>query len=314
MTTSPAREYDSRGGSDTVSRQPSLFGQPPGSLLSRPVRSLASKPPVIFGAVILLLLVLMAAWPVSLLPHDPFLPKLPMRFTPPSWLPEGQPGYLLGTESLGRDVLSMIIAGTRYSLAIVALATLLSFALGVPAGLGSGYMGGWWEDLIMRLADIQLAFPTIVLIIAVVAVLGPSFWNLVLVLGFVGWARYARIVRGTVVSLRSKEFVEAAEAMGVRPLRIVVRHILPNAVTPLVIFATFQMAELLLMESALAFLGLGVQPPTPSWGSMIADGRQYLFTAWWVTAFPGLVISLSVLCFNFLGDGLRDAFDPTSYG
>lgn len=312
MTTSPTKERHVGGKSKADSEESSQLTLDPRPRISRPLRSLLRNRPAMFGAFILMLLLVMAAWPVSLLPHDPFKPELVLRFTPPSWLPGGLPGYLLGTEVLGRDVLSMIVAGTRYTLGIVSLATVGSFLLGVPAGLVSGYFGGWSDSVLMRMVDIQLAFPTIVLIIAVVAVLGPSFWNIVFVLGFVGWARYARIVRGTVLSLREKEFVEAARAIGATNLRIIIRHLLPNIVTPLVIFTTFQMAELFLVEAALAFLGLGIQPPTPSWGGMIADGRQYLFTAWWVTAIPGLVISASVLSFNFLGDGLRDAFDPTS--
>jgi peptide/nickel transport system permease protein len=164
----------------------------------------------------------------------------------------------------------------------------------------------------MRLVDIQLAFPLIVLLIAVVAVLGPSFWSLVIVLGVSGWAPYARIVRGTVLSLREREFIEAARTLGASGARIMVRHLLPNTLTPIVIFTTFELARLLLLESALSFLGLGVQPPTPSWGAMIADGRQYLFEAWWAAALPGAAIVLAVLAFNFVGDGLRDALDPLS--
>ena len=276
------------------------------------VHVLAGSPLTIFGGVMLSLLVLAALWPVGWLPHDPYEADIAQRFVPPSWLAGGRVEYLLGTDALGRDMLSTIVHGARYSLALVALAATLSLVVGVLAGLAAGYRRGWLDALVMRLADVQLAFPVVVLVIAIVAVLGPSFINLVLVLGLEGWARFARIVRGNVLSLREKEFVEAARAIGVSAPRIMLVHLLPNTLTSIVIFLTFDLARLLLLESALSFLGLGVQPPTPSWGAMIADGRQYLFEAWWNAALPGLAIVLAVLSFNFLGDGLRDALDPLS--
>jgi peptide/nickel transport system permease protein len=273
---------------------------------------LLRSPLTVIGIVILLLLTLAAAWPVIWLPHDPYTSDISLRFIPPLWQEGGERPYPLGTDALGRDMLSMIIHGGRFSLTIVTLAAIISLLIGVTAGLAAGFFRGWLDDLLMRLVDIQLAFPLVVLIIAVVAVLGPSFWNLVLVLGVSGWAPFARIVRGTVLSLREKEFVEAARALGSNPVRIMLRHLLPNTLTPVIIFTTFDFARLLLIESALSFLGLGVQPPTPSWGAMIADGRQYLFEAWWNAALPGAAIVAAVLAFNFLGDGLRDAFDPFS--
>lgn len=274
--------------------------------------ALTRSPLTIVGAVVLALLVLAAAWPIGWLPHDPFESDIGQRFVPPIWQNGGRAEYLLGTDALGRDMLSTILHGARYSLALVGLAALISLVVGVLAGLTAGYFGGWVDALIMRLADIQLAFPVAVLVIAVVAVLGPSFVNLVLVLGFEGWARFARIVRGNVLSLREKEFVDAARAIGVTAPGIMLHHLLPNTGTSIIIYLTFDFARLLLLESALSFLGLGVQPPTPSWGAMIADGRQYLFEAWWNAALPGLAIVLAVLSFNFLGDGLRDALDPLS--
>jgi ABC-type dipeptide/oligopeptide/nickel transport system permease subunit len=280
--------------------------------LPRTVRMLLANPLTVFGMAVLLLLVLAAAWPLNWLPHDPYAADISLRFVPPIWQPGGEPAYVLGTDALGRDMLSMILHGGRYSLAIVSLAALLSLSVGVAAGLVAGYTRGRLDEVVMRLVDIQLAFPLIVLLIAIVAVLGPSFWNLVVVLGLAGWAPYARIVRGTVLSLREKEFIEAARALGASGPRIMLAHLLPNTVTPIVIFTTFELARLLLLESALSFLGLGVQPPTPSWGSMIADGRQYLFEAWWASAMPGAAIVLAVLAFNFFGDGLRDVLDPLS--
>jgi ABC-type dipeptide/oligopeptide/nickel transport system permease subunit len=278
----------------------------------RTLRLLFRNPLTVFGLFVVLTFIVLAACPVNWLPHDPFVAEITLRLIPPSWEAGGRPEFLLGTDPLGRDILSMIMHGARYSLAISGLATLLALLNGVAAGLISGYYRGIVSDVIMRLVDIQLAFPVIVLIIAVVAVLGPTFVNLIIVLGLVGWATYARVVRSSAVSLREKDFVEAARAVGATDLRIMSRHILPNTVTPIVIFTTFELARLLLLESALSFLGLGVQPPTPSWGSMIADGRQYIFESWWTSAIPGIAIVLAVLGFNLLGDGLRDVLDPLS--
>lgn len=280
--------------------------------MPRTMRLLLHNPLAIFGLVVLGALVVVAVWPVSWLPHDPYQTDISLRFVPPSWQAGGRSEYLLGTDALGRDMLSMIVAGARYSLLIISLAALLSLILGVTGGLIAGYNRGLTDDTLMRLVDIQLAFPLVVLIIAIVAVLGPNILNLIIILGIAGWAPYSRIVRGSVLSIREKEFVEAASASGASGTRIMLRHLLPNTVTAIVIFTTFQLASLLLLESALSFLGLGVQPPTPSWGSMIADGRQYLFEAWWASALPGLAIMLAVLAFNLLGDSLRDVLDPLS--
>jgi peptide/nickel transport system permease protein len=274
------------------------------------IRTLVANPLSMAGIVLLVIMVIAAAWPVSLLPHDPYVADVSLRFIPPAWQPGGDVDYLLGTDALGRDMLSMIIHGARYSLVVVFSAMLLSLVIGVAAGLFAGYYRGRLDGAVMRLVDIQLAFPVLVLIIAAVAVLGPSLLNLVLVLGIAGWATYARIVRGSVLSIGEREFVLGARAVGASNLRIIMHHVLPNTITSIVIFATLELARLLLVEAALSFLGLGVQPPTPSWGSMIADGRQYLFSAWWAAAIPGLAIVLAVLAFNLLGDGLRDALDP----
>jgi len=279
---------------------------------SQGLRILFRSPLTVLGAVLLVLFVVAACWPVAWLPHNPYEADLALRFIPPSWMEGGQPTYLLGTDPLGRDMLSMIVHGIRFSFIIVCLAEILSLVLGVILGLIAGSRGGWLDDVLMRLVDIQLAFPIVVLVIAIVAALGPNFRNLVIVLGFAGWAPFARIVRASALSLREKDYVEAAHAIGVPERLVMLRHLLPNMVTPIVIFATFDLARLMLLESSLSFLGLGVQPPTPSLGSMIADGRDYLFQAWWASALPGLAIVLAVLAFNFLGDGLRDALDPRS--
>lgn len=279
----------------------------------RALRRFYRNPATVVGAILLFLFFLAALYPVAWLPHDPYKTDIRTRLLPPFWMDEGTTEHLLGTDALGRDNLSMIIHGARYSLMIIVFSTLISMIIGVSSGLFAGYFGGRLDDIVMRLADIQLAFPVLILIIAIVAVLGPSLRNLIIVIGFTGWAAYARLIRGLVLSIREREYFEAARAAGAGDMRIMTRHLLPNAITPIVIFASFDLARLLLVESALAFLGLGVQPPTPSWGAMIADGRQHLFEAWWASALPGLAIVLSVMAFNLLGDGLRDALDPQSY-
>lgn len=276
------------------------------------LRYLITRPAAVGGAIVLALLVIAALWPVGWLPHNPYEGDQADRLLPPVFLPGGSSEFLLGTDALGRDILSMLIAGSRYTLLIVGCAAAIGLVLGVIAGLMGGYFRGGSDVAIMRLADVQLAFPAIVLLIAIVAAFGPSIPNLILILGIVGWAPYARLVRGTVLSLRDKEFVQAARMTGVGNGRIIFRHLLPNTATGVIVFLTSDLAKLVLLEASLSFLGLGVQPPAPSWGLMIAEGRQYLYDAWWVSTFPGIVIVLTVLAFNFLGDELRDALDPTT--
>ena len=265
--------------------------------------------PIVSGA-ILISIVIMAFWPHSWLPHDPTQIEPALRFEAPSWMEGGASEYWLGTDSLGRDIFSQMIAGARASLIIVVGAAFLSLIIGVVAGLVAGHFGGRVDSLIMRLVDVQLAFPVLVIIIAVVAVFGPSIRNLILVLALASWATYARLVRGLVLSLKEEEFIDAAWAAGASNVAILFRHYLPNVATSIVIFTTFELARLLLVEAALSFLGLGVQPPTPSWGRMISEARQYLFEAWWASALPGLLIVLTVLAFNLMGDELRDRLDP----
>lgn len=279
----------------------------------RAISMLVRNPLTLTGMVMILLVIIAAAWPVEWLPHDPYSSDIRARFIPPSWVEGGQSEYLLGTDALGRGNLSMIIHGARFSLLVIVLSASVSLMLGVAAGLLAGFYRGWLDELIMRIVDIQLSFPLLVLIIAVVAILGPSFENLIIVLGLAGWAPYARIVRASVLSSREMEYFLAARAAGASDRRIMFRHLLPNTITPVVVFTSFELARLLLLESALSFLGLGIQPPTPSWGAMIADGRQHLFQAWWASALPGLAIVITVMAFNLLGDGLRDALDPLSY-
>jgi len=232
------------------------------------------------------------------------------RLRPPKAVAPSLEKYLLGGDQLGRDILSRIIYGARISLTVGVTAVLLSGSLGMLLGLLAGYYGGRTDEVIMRLADIQLAIPTILLAIALVGVLGPSLRNLILVLGITGWVIYARTIRGVVLSLREQQFVEAARALGSGDRRTLFRCILPNVWTPAIVVASQQVGFMIILESALSFLGLGVQPPTPTWGGMIADGRGYLATAWHVTTFPGLALMATVLAINFFGDGLRDILDP----
>jgi peptide/nickel transport system permease protein len=218
--------------------------------------------------------------------------------------------FPLGCDHLGRDIRSRLIYGSRVSLVVGITAVLISGLLGVSLGLVAGYHGGRLDALIMRLVDVQLAFPFILLAITVVAVLGPGLRNVIIVLGVAGWMYYARVVRGQVLALKEKEFVAAARALGAPTRLIIPRHVLPNVLTPVIIVATFAVATNVITEASLSFLGLGVEPRIPSWGSMLSDGRAYIGRAWWLTTFPGLAILVTVLSINLLGDWLRDRLDP----
>ncbi len=268
------------------------------------------SPLVGFSLFILLTLVVTALFSAQVAPHNPIRERLLDRLLPPAWGQDGEWRYVLGTDHLGRDLLSRIIYGSRVSLVVGAAAVVVGGALGISLGVAAGFLGGRSDELIMALADMQLAFPTILLAIAIIAVLGPSFANLVVVIGISGWVTYARIARGQVLSLREKEFVEAIRAQGGSQFRIVVRHILPNILSPLIVVATLDLARTIILESTLSFLGLGIQPPTPSWGGMLSDGREYLLSAWWIATFPGVALMLTALSFNRLGDWIRDLTDP----
>jgi peptide/nickel transport system permease protein len=275
------------------------------------LRRLAARRTALFGLVVVLLVLVTALAAPLLSPFDPVEQDLgDLRLKPPGFRDPAGALHPLGTDHLGRDLLARVIYGARPALMVGFAAVAISGLIGMAAGLVSGYFGGRLDDLLMRLADVQLAFPFILLAIAVIGVLGPSLTTIIVVIGVSSWVVYARIVRGAVLTLREREFVQAALALGGGDGRVVLRHILPNVLTPWLVVATLDMARVIVIESALSFLGLGVQPPTPTWGGMLADGRVYISTAWWLATFPGLAILVTVLGINLFGDGLRDTLDP----
>jgi peptide/nickel transport system permease protein len=263
-----------------------------------------------FSIAIIGVAVLCALFPGLLAPKDPFAQELSTRLLPPVFMEGGIEGYLLGTDQLGRDILSRIIYGARTTLLVSMAAVLLSGLIGTGAGLAAGYFGGKTDGVIQRLIDMQLAFPLVLLVIAIVAVIGPSTGNLILVMGLSGWPRFARIVRGSTMQVRGLEYIEAARSIGAAQTRIMVHHVLPNILSAIIVYASFELARMVLLEATLSFLGLGIQPPTPTWGGMINDGRKYLGIGWSASLFPGMAIALIILAFNVLGDELRDALDP----
>jgi ABC-type dipeptide/oligopeptide/nickel transport system permease subunit len=265
------------------------------------------------GMLMLAVIIAGALWPVAWLPHAPAWSDLDNRLVPPSFLAGGSWAHVLGTDNLGRDLLSRMMYGGRYSLFVALTAVVLAAVIGISGGVAAAYRGGLLDTIVMRLVDVQLAFPLLLLIIAIIAVLGTSLPVLIFVLGVPAWAHYARIVRGSALTVVAAQYVEAARALGCGELGLIRRHLLPNLATPIVILTTFEIARLLLLESAVSFLGLGIQPPTPSWGTMIADGRNHIYEGWWVSTMPGLAIVLAVLAFNFIGDGLRDVLDPRAH-
>jgi peptide/nickel transport system permease protein len=236
--------------------------------------------------------------------RDPGAIDIAQRLLPPGW------GHPLGTDDLGRDVLARILYGARISLLVGFVAVGIATLIGILVGAIAGFYGRWIDALLMRFVDIMLCFPTFFLILAVIAFLEPSIWNIMIIIGLTGWMGVARLVRAEFLSLRSRDFVVAAQSIGVSDQRLIFRHILPNALSPVIVSATLGVAGAILTESALSFLGIGVQPPTPSWGNMLIAGKQTLGSAWWLSVFPGMAILLTVLGYNLLGEGLRDALDP----
>jgi len=262
------------------------------------------------GMLIVICMAIAATFSPSLAPHKPTKINFNQLFTPPFWMKGGSPSYLLGTDSLGRDIMSRIIYGSQKSLLISTLSTLLGVFIGVTLGLISGYYGGWIDSVISRIEEMFLAFPTILFAIAIVALLGGETFNMILVFAITHWVTIARVTRGEVLSAKRNEYVEASRTIGCKDVRIIILHILPNISASIIVIATLSLANIILAESSLSFLGFGVPPPAPTWGRMLSEGRQYLSNAWWIATFPGLAIMITVLGVNLLGDGLRDAYDP----
>ena len=266
--------------------------------------------PVFALAILLLLLVFPALFAPWVAPHDPFQGSLSNRLTPPFWQEGGSTEYLLGTDKLGRDMLSRIIYGARVSLTVSLIAIVVGGVIGPVLGLISGYFGRMTDAVIMRLVDISLSLPTILLALVLVAAVGPSFGTVITVLIVLLWARYARLVRGETLAIKELDFIARARVAGASHTRIMFRYIFPNVVNSLIVLATLQVGYVILLESALSFLGAGLPRAEPAWGVMVADGRELIVTAWWVSMFPGVAIMLTVLALNLLGDWLRDHLDP----
>jgi peptide/nickel transport system permease protein len=270
--------------------------------------------PVAAGLGFVALLVLVALAAPLIAPADPTRQSLRGRLAAPTWNGSDGRAHLLGTDHLGRDVLSRVIHGSRVSLVVGFAAVVVGGLLGSAAGILAGFSRGRLDAVVMTVADAQLAFPFILLAIGIIAVLGPSFPTLVVVIGLSGWVSYARILRSQVLVVRSREFVESIHALGGSLARIVLRHVLPNVLSSIVVIATLELARAIVLEATLSFLGLGIQPPTPSWGGMVHEGREYLDTAWWISTFPGLVLMVTSIVVSRTGDWLRDVLDPTLRG
>ena len=265
------------------------------------------------GAVVLLLVVLTALCAPVLAPHSSSEQNIDSQFAPPVFAEGGGLNHPLGADNLGRDTLSRVVFGTRISIGVAFIVILTSVSIGAVIGAVSGYFGGLVDMIIMRIGDFQLSFPFILLAIVFMAILGPGFWSMVIALSVALWVNYARLVRGETLKLREMEYVQAARAIGVHPLRIIRGHILPNTLPAIIVLATLDIAWVIIFESALSFLGLGIQPPTPSWGIMLAEARNFIYESPWMTIFPGAALFVTCAGINLFGDWLRDTFDPKLY-
>jgi ABC-type dipeptide/oligopeptide/nickel transport system permease subunit len=262
------------------------------------------------AAGVLLLIIAAAAFAPLIAPHDPLAVDIRHRLSPPAWMERGTAEHLLGTDQVGRDLLARMIYGGRVSLVVGVASVVISATIGVLLGLAAGYFGGNIDWTIMTVINVVLTFPFVLLALAVIAVLGPSLVNMILVLGVAGWPIYARVVRAETLAIREREFVLAGRALGMSHPRLAFRQILPNLVSTIVVIATLQVAQVIILESFLSFLGLGVQPPTPAWGNMLGEGRLYMLNSWWIATFPGLAIFVTTLVINLMGNALRDWLDP----
>ena len=287
-------------------REPVRAGRTEGATL----RSLGRLRWGLAAGALLLLIVASAVFAPWVAPHDPLAVNIRHRLAAPAWMEGGATAHLLGTDQVGRDLLSRMIFGGRVSLVVGVAAVLLSSSIGVLLGLAAGYFGRRTDWTIMTLVNVMLTFPFVLLALAVIAVLGPSLINMIIVLGVAGWPIYARVVRAETMAIREREFVMAGRALGMSHVRIIFRQIVPNLVSAIVVIATLQVAQVIILESFLSFLGLGIQPPTPAWGNMLGEGRVYMLNSWWIATFPGLAIFVTTLMINLMGNALRDWLDP----
>ncbi|WP_414475559.1 ABC transporter permease [Microvirga sp. M2] len=273
-------------------------------------RVLRLSPLATFGLGMLAIFVLMAVFAPLLAPYDPTAPNLRARLVPPMWLAKGSMDHILGTDHLGRDMLSRLIYGSRIALSVGFLGVALASSIGISVGLIAGFWRGRLDSILMGVVNILLAIPNTLLYLTVLAVFGQSLLLMIIVIGCINWTTFARVVRGEVLSLKEREFIEASRSIGQHPVIILLRHVLPNVLGPIIVIATLNVATLIILEASLSFLGFGVQPPTVTWGRMLADGRNYIATAWWLAAIPGLMITVLTLSLIFIGDWLRDRLDP----
>jgi peptide/nickel transport system permease protein len=294
-----------------LEQTPQQISQQKPSFLKRIWRFIKKNPAGVAGMILVLLSISAALFSQWIAPFDPSKASLTSRLAPPSWADEtGESVFFLGADQVGRDLFSRIIYGAKISLMVGFFGVLISLVIGTILGLVAGYFGKWLDDFIMRVADIQLAFPFILFAIVIMSVLGTGIWKIIIILGLTYWVGFARLIRGEVISLKEQEYIHAAKAIGGTTFTIIRKHILPNVMSSILVLGTMYIAEFILLEASLTFLGLGVDPTIPSWGGMLADSRNYVTTAWWTATFPGIAIMLTVLGFNLLGDWLRDKFDP----
>lgn len=270
--------------------------------------------PMRIALAMLIIFILVAIFGPWITPHDPLKGSLRARLVPPFWQEGGSMEYLLGTDRLGRDILSRIIAGARISLTVCVLVIAIAGTIGTTIGMIAGYFGGWADRILMRLVDLALSFPVILLALLLGAISGPSFTNIIIVISMVLWSQYARMSRGETLKIRNEDYVDLARTSGLSDIKIMWRHILPNIAPALIVVATLQVGVVIVLEASLSFLGVGVPPPAPSWGSMVADGRSYITSAWWLCMVPGLAILLTVMSVNLVGDALADRINPALRG
>lgn len=282
------------------------------SSLKRWTRLLLKSKTGTLGFIIVSIVFLISILAPVLAPYDPAAINPADMLKPPFWLEGGSTANLLGTDNLGRDILSRIIYGSQVSLLVGIMSVVVAGFIGVSVGLIAGYYGGLIDNILMRLVDSFLAIPTILFALVILSIFGPSVITLIVVLGATNWVNYARLVRGEVLSIKERDFVKAAHSIGVKSHKIIIRHLLPNVISSFIVISTLSVATTIILEASLSFLGLGVQPPTVSWGTILSDGRDYLATSWWLATLPGVAITITVLGIIFLGDWLRDVLDPRS--